>query len=82
MSAVSVTSTPTSPVALHNRVARIAGISVRAAQRYLYSTPKRVDYRVASAVVLAMRQLAEPIPPNLQWAVEFVDANANEGGAK
>lgn len=72
-----VQSTPICPVALHVRVSRLAKVSLRCAQRYLYERPIRVEWRVAKAVVLALRALGEPIPANLQWAADMVDAEGD-----
>lgn len=63
------------PIQLHVRVARIANVDARAALNYLTKTPKRVDYRVARLVVLALRQLREPVPERLHWAEELVDVS-------
>lgn len=63
------------PVSLHIRVARAAKIAPVTASRYLdpQRHPKRVDYRVGTAVVNALRALGVAVPPHLSWAVEVVD---------
>lgn len=73
-----VKSTPVCPVALHVRVSRLAKVSLRCAQRFLYEQPKRVEWRAAKAIVLALRALNEPVPPNLQWAADMVDAEGDD----